>query len=332
MKIATWCLALCAAIATGANAVEPAATPLPAGVVVRQSGLDLTMDDIDARIARVPAEHRAGFFNDPERIEQTLRTMLIGRILAQQATDLGLAADPLVQAEIEAARTEVLARHRLARFAKSLPEIDQSQLARENYLANPDKYSTPDQYDVRHLLIMFRNHGVDEAKRLAGELREQFIREGGEFEAFVRAHSEETTAKEDGGLLPNVKKGDTEIDFQDTFLALKPGEVSQPVKTKWGMHLIQLVAVHPGGRQPYEEVKATIESELAAELRKRQQGDFMARVRSGSLEANEELVASLRTRYLPEGEGQKALERVEQPKPGEYERYSVGTGTMDGKD
>lgn len=330
-KIAIGLGMILAIVAVGTRA-ETTAAALPPEVVVRQSGVDLTLADIDARLMSVPPEHRAGFFHDPERIEQALRSMLLTRMLAAQAVELGIAEDPVVRAQIEAAGLEVLAKHRLRRFANSIPTHDMAPLAREYYLANPEQYTTPDLYEVRHLLVTYAEHGVEGARRRARELRDQFAKEGGDFKAFVQAHSEEKGADEKGGLLTGVKKGDTEPDFEAAFLALKPGEVSEPVKTKWGMHIVQLVSMTPGSKQPFEAVRADIEQTLAKDYRAKEQNGFLSRVRSGRLEANEELVASLRTRYLPAGEGQKAMERVQQPAPGEYERFATGTGTMDGND
>lgn len=327
-----WRIALALALAPGVLfAADGKAPPLPEGAVVRQSGVTLSLADIDGRMAGIPQDQRAGFMNDPERIEQALRGVLLQRIVANQAEELGIADDPVVKAEIEQARAEILVRRRLARFVKSLPTPDLEALAHETYVANPSAYSTPDLYEVRHLLVAYREHGVDEARKKASALREQFRKEGGSFEDFVKAHSDEAKLDEHGGLLKDVKVGDTAPDFEAAMIALKPGEVSEPVKTKFGVHLIQLVSKTEGKRLPYEEVKASIIEQLARDHRNRGRDGLLNRMRSGELDANPELVASLRTRYLPDGEGQKAIQASELPAEGEYLRYATGTGRPGGK-
>ncbi len=314
------------------HAAEDKAPPLPEGVVVRQSGVALTMTDIDGRLASVPPDKRAGFMNDPERIEQTLRGVLLQHAVAAQAVELGISDDPVVKAEIEHARSEILARRRISRFMKSLPTPDTEALAQEVYLANPDAYSTPDLFDVRQMLVAFREHGVDAAKQKAASLLAQYRKEGGEFEDFVKQHSDEANLGEHGGLLKNLKKGDTEPDFESAMFALKPGEISEPVKTKYGIHLIQLVSRTGGKRIPYEEVKAAITDKLITDYRERERDGLLARIRSGALDADPDLVASLRTRYAPGGEGQTAIQASELPAKGEYERFATANAAGSSKD
>jgi len=328
-------VALTVALATApylVYAADDKSLPLPDGVVVQQSGVALTLLDIDGRLASVPADKRAGFMNDPERIEQTLRGVLLQRAVAAQAEALGMADDPVVQAEIAHARAEILARRRISRFLKSLPTPDTAALSHESYIANPEAYTTSDLFEVRHLLVAFREHGVEAAKQKAITLLAQFRKEGGEFGDFVKAHSDEASAIEHAGLLKDVKRGDTEPDFETAMIALKPGEISEPVKTKYGVHLIQLVSKTPGKRLAYEEVKASIAEKLLNDYRTRERDALLARISSGALEADRDLVASLRTRYASGGEGQKAIQASELPAEGEYRRFATANAAGNRKD
>lgn len=306
-----------------------AQSTLPEGVVVQQEKAQLTTQDIDGRLAQIPPDKRAGVMNSPDRIEELLRNLLMTRQLAQQAEELGIADDAAVQAEIARARDDILARRRVARFMNALPTPDFSVLAKERYIANPGLYSTKEAFDVRNLLIMHRNHGVEQAKKIAADLLEQFKREGGDFEAFVKAHSEEKDVEVHGGLLEGMTKGDTEADFEKAMFALtKPGELSGVVVTKYGAHLIQLVAHRPSKRIPFEEAKQGIVDQLASDYRERERASFLTRLRSGKLDANPDLVQALRTRYLPDGPGSKAISASEQPAAGEYERFATSVSVL----
>ena len=96
------------------------------------------------------------------------------------------------------------------------------------------------QTHARHILIK-TNEVVSEndAKRRLTDLRERIVN-GGDFAEFARLQSEDSTAAK-GGDLDWVYKGDTVPEFERAMDELKPGEISQPVKSPFGYHLIQVL-------------------------------------------------------------------------------------------
>jgi peptidyl-prolyl cis-trans isomerase SurA len=93
---------------------------------------------------------------------------------------------------------------------------------------------------VRHILIRSSEivSEADARRRLAG-LRERIVA-GADFAALARANSDDSTAAR-GGDLDWIYPGDTVPEFERAFQELKPGEVSQPVRTPFGFHLIQVL-------------------------------------------------------------------------------------------
>jgi peptidyl-prolyl cis-trans isomerase SurA len=103
------------------------------------------------------------------------------------------------------------------------------------------------QTHVRHILIR-TNEAVSEAdaRRRLEDLRERIVRGGADFAELARLHSEDGSAAR-GGDLGWVYPGDTVPDFERAMDALKPGEISQPVKTPFGWHLIQVLERRTAG-------------------------------------------------------------------------------------
>ena len=103
------------------------------------------------------------------------------------------------------------------------------------------------QTHVRHILIR-TNEAVSEAdaRRRLEDLRERIMRGGADFAELARLHSEDGTAAR-GGDLGWVYPGDTVPDFERAMDALKPGEISEPVKTPFGWHLIQVLERRTAG-------------------------------------------------------------------------------------
>jgi peptidyl-prolyl cis-trans isomerase SurA len=103
---------------------------------------------------------------------------------------------------------------------------------------------------LRHILVRTSEvvSEADAQRRLA-ELRERIVTGGADFAALARQHSADASAAR-GGDLGWVFAGDTVPDFERVMDALKPGEVSQPVKSPFGWHLIQVLERRTGGLPP----------------------------------------------------------------------------------
>ena len=97
------------------------------------------------------------------------------------------------------------------------------------------------QTQVRHILTR-TNEVVSEAeaRRKLADLRERIVVGKQDFGELARQHSEDSTAAR-GGALDWVFPGDTVPEFERAMNELKPGEVSQPVKSGFGWHLIQVL-------------------------------------------------------------------------------------------
>ena len=103
---------------------------------------------------------------------------------------------------------------------------------------------------LRHILVKTSEvvSEADAQRRLA-DLRERIVTGGADFAALARLHSADASAAR-GGDLGWVFAGDTVPDFERAMDALKPGEVSQPVKSPFGWHLIQVLERRTGSLPP----------------------------------------------------------------------------------
>ncbi len=107
-----------------------------------------------------------------------------------------------------------------------------------------------EQAHVRHILVR-TSEVVSEAdaRRRLTDLRERIVTGGADFAELARLHSQDASASK-GGDLGWVLPGDTVPEFERAFVALKPGEVSQPIRTPFGYHLIQLLERRSAGLTP----------------------------------------------------------------------------------
>lgn len=132
------------------------------------------------------------------------------------------------------------------------------------YTQNQTQYSTPESRDVRHILIAEKKGDeVDfAASKAEADRIYAALRNGADFAALAKAESDDPGSKDQGGKL-TIRRGETVPPFDKTAFALERGELSRPVKTTFGYHVIEaLTAVRPATTRKLEEVEDEIRQQL----------------------------------------------------------------------
>ena len=124
------------------------------------------------------------------------------------------------------------------------------------YEKNKANYAVAESRSVRHILVKTKA----EADRIYSQL------EGGaDFAVLAKQSSLDPGSKDQGGKL-TVTRGQTVAPFDKAAFSLKTNQISQPVKTQFGYHVIQpLSDVKPGSVTPFAQVKAQIKTQLDSE-------------------------------------------------------------------
>jgi peptidyl-prolyl cis-trans isomerase SurA len=95
---------------------------------------------------------------------------------------------------------------------------------------------------ARHILVRASEVvSENEARRRLADLRQRIVNGKADFAELARVHSDDTGSAARGGELDWIYPGDTVPDFERALQELKPGEISAPVKTPFGYHLIQVL-------------------------------------------------------------------------------------------
>jgi len=100
-----------------------------------------------------------------------------------------------------------------------------------------------------------------EALAAAEKARAEIVK-GADFAAKAKELSSDTGTKDQGGDLGVVQKGTMVPEFETSVFGLKKGDISQPVKTQYGYHLIEVTEITPAKQQTFAEVKEQIKTQL----------------------------------------------------------------------
>ncbi len=144
---------------------------------------------------------------------------------------------------------------------KNKVQIPESRL-KEYYEKNVDRFSRPEQVRARHILL--KTDGKDEAavQQLAQELVMR-LRAGASFEALAREFSEDQGSKENGGDLGLFGKGQMVPQFEEVAFSIQPNQISDPVKSQFGYHIIEVLQKQPAYKMDFALVKDQIYRQLS---------------------------------------------------------------------
>ena len=132
------------------------------------------------------------------------------------------------------------------------------------YQENQQQFSTPEQVRASH--ILFKTEGKDEAAvRKEAEAVLARAKAGEDFAKLANQYTEEEVGKTRGGDLDFFGRGAMAKEFEDASFALKPGQISDLVKTSFGLHIIKATDHKPATTRSLEEVKGQIEDQLKSQ-------------------------------------------------------------------
>lgn len=146
------------------------------------------------------------------------------------------------------------------------PAPDEAAL-RERFEQEQARFVEQEQRLASHILVQV-DAGADAAtmaaaEKKAGQIAAQAKAEGSDFAALARSSSDDTGSAAAGGDLGWVGKDMMPAPFEQALFALKPGQVSAPVKTDFGWHVIQLREIKAGDKESFEQARDLLAREQA---------------------------------------------------------------------
>jgi peptidyl-prolyl cis-trans isomerase C len=227
-------------IAVGVQAAEEKAAALVNGVAIPQARVDM----------RVKAALQQGQPDTPDMRKAIHDDLVNLEVISQTAAKNGLDKQPEIAQQLELARQSVLAGAYVQDYAKAHPIGD--DVLKQEYEALKTRVGNKE-YKLSHILV----ESEDEAKKAEAELKK-----GGKFSKIAKTQSKDPGSKDKGGDLGWAIPSNFVQPFGDAVLKLSKGQVSDPVQTQYGWHIIKLEDTRELKVPAFEEVKPNIEKRL----------------------------------------------------------------------
>ena len=144
---------------------------------------------------------------------------------------------------------------------------------RARYDQEKSRFGTEEERSAAHILINVAADAdsatVEAAREKAAAIAERASTDGAEFAALAAEASEDLGTKDLGGDLGPIGKDEFPKPFEDAVFALAANQVSDPVRTDQGWHVVKLTNLVEGTLQPFEAVRSQLETEFADSERER---------------------------------------------------------------
>jgi peptidyl-prolyl cis-trans isomerase C len=193
---------------------------------------------------------RSGRPITPEVEAQIKEEVIAREIFMQEAQKRGLDATPEYKSQIELARQTILIRELFAEFQKTSAVTD------ADVQAEYDKFVAANggkEYRARHILV--------ETQAQADAILTS-LKKGGKFEDIAKKQSKDPGSGANGGDLDWAAPGNYVKEFSDAMVALNKGQVSAPVQSQFGFHIIRLDDVREAQLPALEDVKPQIVQQM----------------------------------------------------------------------
>ena len=194
--------------------------------------IEVSDKDVDARLEKIVKQYYGG---DEKKLDEQLKQQKLTK--DQVREDI---------------RGQLVSEKIYNQVTKDVKVTDAE--AQDFYEKNEAQYKQAESRDVRHILV--------KKKAVADSVRAQLTPNGSNFAALVTKYTQDTGSKATGGKL-TISRGQTVSAFDKVAFELKTKEISQPIKTEFGYHIIQAVAdIKPPTTTPLKDVKTQITQQL----------------------------------------------------------------------
>ncbi len=248
------------AVALAADAADP--------VLVRRGDIVITRSDYEAELLNIPKDDRAEFRASTRRNRELVGRMLVARELAAEARNRKLDQDALVKRRLLLADDKLLVSVLLADVeAAAVRELAAQaaafeRAAREQYITAKASYTTPETLMLTQIFFSAEKDGFEGAKKRADDAYAK-LRAGADIGDLAATISDDTQSRDARGRVGPLARRELDANVAEVaFLLKNPGDISPPIKSRAGWHIVRLDTRNPPVTRSFDEVKGEIMDEL----------------------------------------------------------------------
>ena len=208
----------------------------------------ITLDELNKRWNEIPEQNRYGLTKD-----KLLDGLIQEELIAQESLKAGIDKTEGYKKSLEDIKRQLLVREYLNKEVVNKVKVTEADV-KSYYETHKNEYVEPERMKAKHILVKTE----EEAKQIAEALKKN----KDDFDKIAKEKSLDTASGKAGGDLGNFGRGEMVPEFENVAFALKEGEISAPVKTNFGYHIILAGARTPSKQKELSEVKDQVDRTL----------------------------------------------------------------------
>ena len=236
---------------TTAPATEAPAAPAPidpkavvatiGDMQIPEAALGFGAEDLQQQLQQIPVEERRAFL---------VNVLIDMKVMAKAARDAGMANDDIYKRRISYLEDRTLRRDYFTDKVAAAITEDSVKAAYDEFVKN---FAPAEEVHARHILVATE----EEAKAVKAEL------DGGKpFEVLAMEKTTDPSGKQNGGDLGFFQKGMMVPEFEAVAFTLEPGQVSDPVQSQFGWHIIKVEEKRMSSPPPMEQVAQQLSQQV----------------------------------------------------------------------
>ena len=244
-------------------------------VVGKMGDVELSAGEIKALVDGLPAEAKRRLAADPTQLERAVREQLVLKAVLAEAKQKGWDKRPELQAMFERAKEEVIVRTYVSNVAKPPEAYPSEEEIKQFYEANKAQLQAPPQYQLAQIYLpapeTMEKPKADEVEKKARDLSAKLTKTPADFGKLAKENSAHKESADKGGEIGWVSEDQMVVEIRRVAVRMNKGDISPPIKSPAGWHLIRLMDKRAATQRPLAEVRGNLVA--AMRQRKIQEGE-----------------------------------------------------------
>ena len=234
----------------------------PDRILASVAGQPITESDLYAALRSMG--QRAQSYDNPQGRAVLLDQIIARRLFLMDAQKNLMEREPAFKEQLKRVKDDMLTNYAIQKAVERVRVSDDE--AKKYYDEHPDQFEAGMTFNASHILVDTEEEAADIRTKLeAGEM---------DFADAAKTYSS-CPSKAQGGELGDFAHGQMVPEFEEACANMEPGELSAPVRTQFGWHLIRLNSKGEGKKPSFAEIKDEIKDALLSE---KQQAAYQSRV------------------------------------------------------
>jgi peptidylprolyl isomerase len=231
-------------------------------LVGKMGDVELHSTELKVILEAQPPDVRRQLATDSAALERLVRSELMRKAVLNEAKQKGWDKRPELQPLIDRARDQIIVSSFVSNIAKPGDGYPSEEEIKQFYESNKPQLLAPPQYQLAQIFLPAAEGGdaakAEEARKKIGELSTKLGKSGADFAKLAKENSAHRDSADKGGELGWVSEEQMVPEIRRAVAGMNKGEVSPPIKSAAGWHIIKLLDKKPAATRPLADIRGNL--------------------------------------------------------------------------